>query len=164
MSRLIAAVTLSSTRVRVAVASIFHASAPPQWKLCTESVVPKAVDPLLVLERLLSALGDDVDVLLIDQPEARSLLLQRYAQDTIVLVQPPHAKSRALWTPLAPKEWAPLLMAHWRVADLVYTYTRRLHQAAVLDDVPRSAEAFFDRFRYRASGDDVPHAWALFAT
>jgi hypothetical protein len=116
--------------------------------VCTEAVVPRDVDPLLVVERLLSALHSEVDVILVHQPEALSVLLRRYAQDTIVLVQTPHAKSRALWASLVPREWAPLLLAHWKVADLVYTYTRRLHQAAVLD---RTAGAFFGQFSCRPS-------------
>jgi hypothetical protein len=148
MSRLIAAVIMSSTRVNVTAASIFHPTAPPQWRLCTEAVVAKGVDPLLVVERLLSLVGAEVDVMLIHQSEARRLLLRRYAHDSIVLVQQPHVKSRALWTPLMPKEWAPLLMAHWRVADLVYAYTRRLYQAAALG-IEQADANFFDRFKYK---------------
>jgi len=148
MSRLIAAVTFSSTRAHVAAASVSRQSAVPVWRLCAEVVLPKDVDPLLVVERLLSALHSEVEVILVHQPEALSVLLRRYAQDTIVLVQTPHAKSQALWAPLVPREWAPLLLAHWKVADLVYTYTRRLHQAAVLG---RTAGAFFGQFSCRPS-------------
>jgi len=144
---MIAAISFSSTRVQIAAATKEH---PPQWRLCTEVVVPKRVDPLLVVERLLSALGGEVDVILVHQPEARSLLLRRYAKDTIVRVQPPDVKCRVLWKALMPKEWAPLLVAHGRVTDLILAYTRRGHQAAVLSgNVASSEDAFFDRFKYR---------------
>jgi hypothetical protein len=157
MSRLIAAVTLSPNRMQVAVASLSHVSAPPQWRLCTEAVIARTVDPLLVLERLLAVVGE-IDVILVHQPEAASMLLRRYGQQTVVVVQSPHPKSKVLWASSVPKAWAPLLMAHWRVADLIYLHTRRLRQAAALDDeraastiVAAAAGTIFDQFRYAPS-------------
>ena len=139
------------TRVQLAVASMDTSGRPMlNWKLVTSAVVPRRLDPLVVLERLLATVGE-VDAILVHQREARAVLLHRFAQDAVVLVQPPHAKSRALWTPLMPKDWAPLLTAYWRVVDLVYTLARREHQAAVhtehKDD--SSAAGFFERFKYR---------------
>jgi hypothetical protein len=157
MSRLVAGVILSTTRVQVAVASM---DTSPNWKLVTSAVVPRGLNPLLVLENLLSAVGE-VDTILIHQPEARSVLLRRYAQDTVVLVQPAHAKSRVLWTKLMPKDWASLLMAHWRVVDLVYTLARREYQVAAIgersagDKHVSSAADFFERFKYRPTPGDT---------
>ena len=122
------------------------------WKLVTSAVVPRRLDPLVVVEQMLSAVGE-VDTILVQQSEARAVLLRRLAQDAVVLVQPPHAKSRVLWTPLIPKDWASLLTAHWQVVDLVYTLARREYQAAIHTEhkAASSAAGFFDRFKYRPS-------------
>ena len=153
MPRLIAGVILSMTRVQLAVASMDSAGcALPTWKLVTKAVVPRGLDPLLVMEKLLSAVGA-VDTIVIHQPEAPAVLLRRYAHDTVMLVQPPHPKSRALWTPLMPKDWAPLLSAHWRVVDLVYAHVLREYQSSILRDRTHgdanSVEEFFEQFKYR---------------
>ena len=87
---------------------------------CTKAVVGRTVDPLLVLERLLSMVGE-IDAILVHQAEASSVLLCRHTQQMVVLVQPPHPKSKALWSPVVSNAWPPLLMAHWRVVDLIYT-------------------------------------------
>jgi hypothetical protein len=123
------------------------------------SGIIRAVDPLLVLERLLSIVGE-IDVILVHQAAASSVLLRRYAQRMVVLVQPPHPKSKGLWSPTVPKTWAPLLMAHWRVVDLIYTHIYRSRQAAALDSAraastiaAAAARTFFDQFRYAASHD-----------
>ena len=157
MCRLIAAVTVSPNRMQVAVASVSQVSAPPEWRMCTEAVVARTVDPLLVLERLLSVVGE-IDVILVHQAEASSMLLCRYGPHMIMLVQPPHPKSKVLWAPSVPKEWAPLLMAHWRVADLICLHTRRLRQAEALRDeraastkAAAAAGTIFDQFRYAPS-------------
>ena len=154
MPRLIAAVTVSPNRMQVAVASISQVSAPPEWRLCTEAVVARTVDPLRVLEQLLSVVGE-IDVILVHQAETSSMLRRRYGQHMVALVQSPHSKSKALWAQSVPKKWAPLLMAHWRVADLIYLYTRRLRQAAALREeraastnATAAAGTIFDRFRY----------------
>ena len=157
MPRLIAAVTLSPNRMQVAVACLSQVSAPPEWRMCTEAVVPRTVDPLLVLEQLLSVVGE-IDVILVHQAEASSMLLRRYDQHVVVLVQPPHPKSKVLWAQSMPKEWAPLLMARWRVVDLIYLHTRRLRQAAALGGeraastiAAAAAGTIFDQFRYAPS-------------
>jgi hypothetical protein len=113
----------------------------------TSALVPRGLDPLVVLEKLLSAMGE-VDTILIHQPEARAVLLRRYAHDAVVLVQPSLVKSRMLWTLLIPKDWAPVLMAHWRVVDLVYAHARREYQA---QHCAADATDFFEQFRYRPS-------------
>ena len=77
MSRLVAAVTLSMTKVQVAVAfKNGPGCALPTWKLVTKAVVPRGLYPILVMETLLSAVGE-VDTILVHQPEARPLLLRR---------------------------------------------------------------------------------------
>jgi hypothetical protein len=154
MSRLVAGVILCMTRVQLAVASMDTSGRPMlNWKLVTSAVVPRGLDPLVVLEKLLSTVGE-VDTILIHQPEARSVLLRRFAQYIVVLVQPPHAESRVLWTPLVPKDWAPLLMAQWRVVDLVYTHARREYQAAAIGE--RSAGASSADFFEQLSTDQHP--------
>ena len=157
MSRLIAAVTLSPNRMQVAVACLSQVSAPLEWRMCTEAVVARTVDPLLVLEQLLSVVGD-IDVILVHQAEASSMLLCRYGPHMLVLVQPPHPKSKVLWAQSVPREWAPLLLAHWRVVDLIYLHTRRLRQAAALGKeraastiAAAAAGTCFDQFRYAPS-------------
>jgi hypothetical protein len=157
MSRLITAAILSSTRVQLAVAviAVKPSSGRVEWKVCTEAVVTRGVDPLLVLERLLlPEVSTEVDVILVHQPEARSMLLRRYAQNTVVLMQPPHQKSRALWLPLVPKEWAPLLTAHWRLADLVYASCHCHEQALVEHDYLSLCHARRVRCALLSSGDD----------
>ena len=151
MSRLVAGVILCMTRVQLAVASMDTSGRPMlDWKLVTSAVVPRRLDPLVVLEQLLATV-DEADTILVHQSEARAVLLRRFEQRTVMLVQPPHAKSRVLWTPLMPKDWAPLLTAHWRVVDLVYTLARREYQVAIYTEHrdASSAADFFDRFKYR---------------
>jgi hypothetical protein len=76
----------------------------------TEAVVSRGVDPHQVLDKLLSAVGDVSDILTISQSHAPCFFVATH--DTVVQVQSPHSKSRVVWMPLMPKDWAPLLNAH----------------------------------------------------
>jgi hypothetical protein len=120
MSTSITAIILSQGKLELAAAQ-FEPDAQPKWMTCTTIAVAASVDPRVVVERFCAA----SDLILVHQPEVRSMLLHRYAHNTVLLVSRPHVKSRALWSPLVPKDWAAQLLAQWHVADLVYTYVRR---------------------------------------
>ena len=148
----ITAITLSKRKLELAAAQ-FEPGQQPKWRMCTKIALPASADPLTAVERFCAS----SDLILVHQPAVRSMLLRRFAHDTVLLVSPPHVKSRALWSPLVPKDWAAQLLAQWQAVDLVYTHVRRANQARLLPSL--SASVFFDQFKYRPSratvaGDD----------
>jgi hypothetical protein len=153
MYNLVTAIAVSKARIQFAAATI-QSRWKPQWQRCMEVVVPKSVDPIQIIEQLC---GADPSVILVCQREVQSLLLHRYAHDTVRLVDEVHAKSRAFWWPLLPTRWASLLRSHWRVAGMIYVHAWRANQAALLAKVekPLSAAGFFDQFRYRPAAAAV---------
>ena len=115
-----------------------------------EVVLSKSSDPVHIVEQLCAA---DPAVILVCQPELRSLLLRRYAHDTVVLVNESSLSNtrkvsrasirRAFWWTFVPDPWKPSLDACWQVADMTYSYCR---QRTIRQDTTTS---LFDRYRYR---------------
>ena len=128
MSNLIAAVVLSKGKLQL-VAVELDSNQTIEWKLCVEVVVPALVDPLLILEKHFAPLSN-ARFILVHQQEVLTLLQRRYARGVLVHADPPQLRSRELWSPWMPEDWAPLLSAHWRVADLIYAHRRRIGDAS----------------------------------
>ena len=150
--QLVCALVLLKSSFRLAAANV-HSHQPPEWKLCVEVAVPAAIDPLTVIQPLLTALGG-VSAILVHQVKARSLLLHCYAQDVVVMVSQPTSHSRALWSSTAiSASWSALLAVHWQwqPADMIHAHARRAEQTATKDGEPRSGLALglFDKYRYR---------------
>ena len=128
MSDLIAAVVLSKGKLQLAAVEL-RSDQTVEWKLCVEVVVPALVDPLLILEKHFALLSN-ARFILVHQQEVLTLLQRRYARRVLVHADPPQLKSRELWSPWTPQDWAPLLSAHWRVADLIHAHRRRMGHAS----------------------------------
>ena len=146
MSAVIVAVVLTKTTLQLAAATI-ESRWQPQWQKCIRVVLTKSSNPTQIVEQLCG----DPSLILVCQPDVRSLLLRRYAHDTVRLVNEVQGNSRALWWPVLPASWAPLLRSQWRAAGMVYVHSWGASQAAVLAraEKPLSADDFFDQFRYR---------------
>jgi hypothetical protein len=153
MSNLVTAIVVSKTRIQFA-AAVVESGWQPQWQKCVEVVVPSSVDPIQIIEQLCWI---DPSVILVCQREAQSLLLRRYAHDTVRLVGEVQPKSRSFWWPLLPTRWESVLRSHWRVAGMIYAHAWRANQAALLVQVekPLSAAGFFDQFGYRPAAAAV---------
>ena len=134
MSNLIAAVVLSKGKLQLAAVEL-RSDQAIEWKLCVEVVVPVLVDPLLILEKHFALLSD-ARFILVYQQEVLILLQRRHPRRALVQVDPPQLKSRELWSPWMPQDWAPLLSAHWRVADLIYAHRRRMGHASLFMQQP----------------------------
>ena len=150
MSAVIVAVVLTKTTLHFAAATI-ESRWRHQWQKCIRVVLTKSSNPIQIVEQLCGGAGEDPSLILVCQPDVRSLLLRRYAQDTVRFVDEVQGKSRALWWPVLPTSWAPALRSQWRAAGLIYVHAWGASQAAVLAQAekPLSADEFFDQFRYR---------------
>ena len=155
--QLVCALVLLKSSFRLAAANI-HSHQPPQWKLCVEVAVSAAIDPLTVIQPLLTVLGG-VSAILVHQAEARSLLLQLYAQDMVVMVSQPTSRSRAVWSSTASisASWSALLTVYWQPVDMIHAHARRAEQRATKDGEPRSglASGLFDKYRYRPAESET---------
>ena len=162
MSTLVIAVVLSTTRLHFAAATIPEAGWQPQWQRCVEVVVTKSSDPVQVVEQLC---GADPSVILVSQPELRSMLLRRYTHDTVTLVDESttgssraskHRQRPSFWWAYVPNAWEAATKQSWRVADMVYTYARRTHLTQL--DAPLSGSGLFDRYKYVPAGAEQAEA------
>ena len=149
----ITAIVLSKrNRLQFAAATV-QSGGQPQWRLCLEVVLPnKASNPVQIVEQLCS--GTDPSVILVCQQDARSLLLHRYAHDTLTLVDS-SSTSCTSWWPSVPSAWESTLKAHWQVADMIYTHARRIHQAQLLPLPVDVKGSLFERYRYRPTVEVV---------
>ena len=140
-------------RMRLQFASATQqSSGQPQWRLCLEVVLPKMGNPIQIVEQLCG--GTDPSVILVCQQDARSLLLHRYAQDTVRFVDP-SSTGCTFWWPSVPSAWELTLKAHWRVADMIYTHARHVHQTQLLPLPVNVNGSLFDRYRYRPAVEEV---------
>jgi hypothetical protein len=146
MSTVIVAVVLTKTTLQFAAATI-QSGWQPQWQKCIRVVLTKSSNPIQIVEQLCG----EPSMILVCQPDVQSLLLRRYAHDTVRLVDEVQGKSRALWWPVLPVSWAPALRSQWRAAGLIYVHAWGASQAALLAQAekPLSADDVFDQFRYR---------------
>jgi hypothetical protein len=161
MSTVIVAVLRTKTTLQFAAATI-QSGWQPQWQKCIRVVLTKSSNPIQIVEQLCGGAGEDPSLILVCQPDVRSLLLPRYAHDTVRLVNEVQGNCRALWWPVLPASWAPALRSQWRAAGLIYVHAWGASQAALLAQAekPPSADDFFDQFRYRpaaAQAKEVEH-------
>ena len=138
----ITAVVLNATTLQFATATT-HCSGQPRWRTCVHVRLPKTSNPIhtiFTIEQLCG--GIDPSVILVCQHDVRSLLLCRYAQNTVTLVDEASRSGRALWWPFVPSAWKSTLRTHWQVAGMIYTYARQ-RQLAMLS--PVTGAGLFDR-------------------
>ena len=167
MANVVVAVVYSATRLQFASATIqsdCESGWQPQWQRCVEVVLTKSSDPVQVVEQLCGGADADPSVIVVSQLELRSMLLRRYAHDTIILVdetarEPNRRNGRkqpAIWWPFVPNAWEAATKQNWRVADMLYTYARRIHLEEL--GVPPSGSGLFDRYRYVPVGAENEEA------
>jgi len=124
-----------------------------------EVVLTKASDPVQIIEQLCGGAEADPSLMLVSQLELYSLLLRRYAQDTVMLVDESAEASSAntkrgresplFWSPYVPHAWEFASKQSSRVADMIYTYARRTYLAPLNVPPPSCGSGLSDRYRYR---------------
>lgn len=139
----------------------------PQWSICVEVLLPmgsNVTQIMRIIEQLCG--GTDPSVMLVCQEQVRSLLLYRYAHNTVTLVEDisrsSASKSRskrcALWWSFVPITWKSTLKEHWQVADMIYTHARRAYLRQRQFQTPPSADDLFDQYRYRPAAAEEREA------
>ena len=138
---LVVVVLTTSTRLHFASAVVQPAST--SWRQCLEVVLSRSSDPVHIVEQLCLGCGPDPSVILVCQPELRSVLLRRYAHDTVVLVEGASATGSArgsVWWPVVLERWRAALTRMWRVADMMYSHAKTRQ-------CPKTT-GLFDKYRY----------------
>ena len=137
----ITAVVLNETTLQFATATI-HCAGQPRWRICVNVRLPKISNPIHTIHTIEQLCGGiDPSVILVYQHDVRSLLLCRYAQETVTLVDETSKSGRALWWPFVPNAWKSTFRGQWKVAGMIYTYARQQQLAMLL---PGSRAGLFD--------------------